>query len=245
VSRGLAFFATLAFAYAAKAWYAGADADALAWILGPTAWLVEAISGHVFEVEPGMGYLSREPAFLIAPVCAGVNYFVIAFTTLALGFAPSGRAPVQQVGWLLGAAALAFAATLVVNATRIALALGLQGAPLPPGLSAEEAHRVLGVLVYLGALLVLVLGVSRLVARRPDAGRVAALACGLYLAVTIVVPWLRGAGVEPAFWDHARSVAVTTLALALLLATAAAAAARVRSQASARRRCRPPPGPRA
>jgi exosortase K len=245
VSRGLAFFATLAFAYASKAWYAGADADALAWILGPTAWLVEAFSGHVFEAERGMGYLSRELAFLIAPVCAGVNYFVIAFTTLALGFAPRRSAAAPQVGWLLGAAALAFAATLVVNATRITLALGLQGASLPGWLSAEEAHRLLGVLVYLGALLVLVVGVSRLVARRPDAGAVAWLACGLYLAVTIGVPWLGGAGGEPGFGDHARSVAAATLAMALLLATVVAAAGRVRSLASARRRPRPPPGPRA
>jgi exosortase K len=245
VSRGLAFFATLAFAYAAKAWYAGADADALAWILGPTAWLVEAFSGHVFEAERGMGYLSRELAFLIAPVCAGVNYFVIAFTTLALGFAPRRSAAAPQVGWLLGAAALAFAAMLVVNATRITLALGLQGASLPGWLSAEEAHRLLGVLVYLGALLVLVVGVSRLVARRPDAGAVAWLACGLYLAVTIGVPWLGGAGGEPGFGDHARSVAAATLAMALLLATVVAAAGRVRSLASARRRPRPPPGPRA
>jgi exosortase K len=244
VTRALAVLATLLIAYAAKAWYAGADAEALAWILGPTAWLVEALSGHAFEAERGVGYLSREPAFLIAPVCAGVNYFVIAFTTLALGFAPRRSTPARQAGWLLGAAALAFAATLVVNAARITLALGLQGAPLPGWLSAEEAHRLLGVLVYLVALLAMVVGVSRLVARRADGGAVAWLACGLYLAATIGVPWLGGAGGEPGFWDHARSVAATTLALALLLATAAAAAARVRSLASARLRCRPPPGSR-
>lgn len=243
MSRALAAAATLLLAYAAKGWYAAAGADDLAFLLGPTAWLVEAATGHAFEPEPGMGWLSRERAFLIAPVCAGGNYFVIAFTTLALGFAPRRDSPAPQLGWLLGAAALAFATTLVVNATRIALALALRETSLP--VAPEEAHRVLGVVVYLGALFALVLSVSRVLGRRPEMGRVAWLAVGVYLAVTLAVPWVRGEHVRPEFWEHARGVLATTLALGALLVTSAAAVARARSRASARRPCRPPPGARA
>jgi exosortase K len=243
VIRSFAAAAALGCAYAAKAWYADASAEELAFLLGPTAWLVEALTGHGFEAETGMGWLSRERAFLIAPVCAGGNYLVIAFTTLALGFAPRRDAPAAHLGWLLGAAALSYVATLLVNATRIALALALRDAPLPVG--PEEAHRVLGVVVYLGALFALVFGAARVFGRGPEVGRAAWLALGLYLAVTLAVPWLRGAHVRPEFWEHARVVLATALALGALLLTGAAAAARARSRASARRPRRPPPSTRA
>lgn len=243
MTRAVAALVALGAAYAAKAGYAAAGAAELAFLLAPTAWLVEAATGAGFEAEPGMGYLSRERAFLIAPVCAGGNYLVIAFTTLALGLAPRREAWRAQLGWLVAAAALAFVATLLVNATRIVLALALREMPLP--LPPEDAHRALGVAVYLGALLALVVGVSRLLGRRLDAARVAWLGAGVYLAVTLAVPWLRGASGEPAFWAHARGVLLVAAAVGALALTGAAAVARARGPASARRRCRRAPRARA
>jgi len=221
-SRGLASGLALLGAWALKAWYAGSDADELAWLLGPTAALVQAFTGVAFEPEPGMGYLSRERAFLIAPVCAGVNWLVVAFTTLALGFAPRRAGLPGQLGWLGMAGGLALATTLAVNAIRIsaALAIGENGPPL--GLDPDAAHRLLGVAVYLGALLALAGSVGRLRARPPGIAAGVVLPLTLYLGVTVVAPLLRGAGAEPAFWHHAAWVVGATGAAGLGAASFAA-----------------------
>jgi exosortase K len=237
VTRGLAALAALGFAYVAKAWYSGASAEDLAFLLAPTAGLVELTSGGAFQWEPGMGYLSRAQRFLIAPVCAGGNFFVVAFTTLALAFAPRRSAVRAHAGWLLAAAGIAWGLTVAVNAARIAAALALRESELP--LPAGEAHRALGVAVYLGGLLVGVGVVSWALGRGPELGRAALLGVGVYLAVTLVVPWLRGVGASPEFWEHARGVGAITLGVAALVLTAAAAVVRARAPASARRQTRP------
>jgi exosortase K len=236
--RWVAALAALGFAYVAKAWYADASAHDLSFLLAPTTWLVELTSGGAFEWEPGMGYLNRAQRFLIAPVCAGGNFFVIAFTTLALGFAPRGSSVRAHAGWLLAAALVAWGMTVAVNAARIVVALSLSEVRVP--LPADEAHRALGVAVYLGGLLGGVGAVSWILGRGPELGRAALLGVAVYLAVTLMVPWLRGAGALPAFWEHARGVGAITLGVAALSFTAAAAVVRARAPASARRRCRPP-----
>ncbi len=219
--------AALLFAFGVKAFYASASADELAFVLGPTAALVSLLSGHRFEVEPGAGYLSRELAFVIAPACAGLNYFAIAFCTLVRGFAPRIQRPARRAAWLLGAAALAFGATLLVNAARIALAIELRAAQLPAWLSAAEAHRLEGVAVYLGSLWLLVAVVERCFARPLDAVRAVLLPLAPYLAVTLLLPALNGARERPEFWDHARVVLAAALALSLAVYVAVAASRRV------------------
>lgn len=233
--RGAAAPAAVALlaAFGAKAWHAGAAPESFRWLLAPTAALAGALAGVPFEAERGVGYLSRDLALVIAPACAGVNFLVVAFLALALGFAPRIEGRARRWSWLLAAAALAYLATLVVNAVRIALGAALRGAPLPAGLAGDEAHRLLGVAVYLGALWLLVFAVARAFARRAGAWAVA-LPLALYLGVTLLAPLARGGWARPEFWPHARAVALASLALAaaLLAALRAGAAAR---QAHARR----------
>jgi exosortase K len=78
-------------AYGIKRYAAAAGADELNGLLGPTAALVEKLSGHDFVRERGTGYFNRELGLVIAPSCAGTNYLVVAFCTLALGRALGGR----------------------------------------------------------------------------------------------------------------------------------------------------------
>jgi len=253
LARGRAgtFVLALAAALALKAFHASAGADAHGWLLAPTAWLVGLVSGQRFEPEPGIGWLSREAGLVIAPACAGVNHLVIAFCTLVLGFAPSRARPGRRARFLAGAALLAYAATLVANAARIALGIAL---PEPPWLPAEQAHRLEGVAVHLGSLWLLALAAAR------GSGGAGVFRAGLlpllvYLAVTLALPLANGAHARPEFWPHARVVLGASLGLAALLGAgaaavrglrrSAAAAARAPCRASARRPCRPPPRPRA
>jgi len=214
----------LAGATGVKAFFSGAGADALSWILAPTAALVGALSGERFEAEPGVGYLSRELALSIAPACAGLNFLVIAFCTLVFGFTRRIERPARRFGWLLAAAALAYMATLLANAVRIALAIVLREAALPDWLSASQAHRLEGVVVYLGSLWLLSFGVSRAFAGGVDVRRAALLPLLLYLGITLLVPLANGAQARPGFWTHGCAVLLASLGLTLTLYAGLAAA---------------------
>lgn len=209
--------ATLAVAalasFAMKAFYARASADDLAFVLAPTAALVELISGVEFEAEPGVGYLSRTPAYLIAPVCAGLNFTIAAFATLVLGFSTrleSGRA---RAAGLVAFAAIALAATPVVNALRIGLDLGIRPSELPAWLDHAQAHRLEGVVIYLGALWILFHATQHAFALRGLRWAGVLIPVATYLGVTLLVPLLNGGGGGDAFWQHARGVLGASLAL--------------------------------
>jgi exosortase K len=207
---------------AAKRFYAGAGADELRFVLEPTAALVEGLTGERFEREAGVGWVSRELAFAIAPACAGINYLVIAFWLLVLGFAARVRTSLGRAAFALGAAALAFGATLLVNALRIALSIELAAWPHPAWLSPAASHRALGVAVYLGSLWALGFGGERALALRRATWQRALLPLAPYLGVTLLLPALNGAAVRAGFAEHARAVLGVSLALtAAALASAA------------------------
>ena len=149
-------------AWALKAFYSRADADALQWILAPTVQLAHWAGGVAFEWEPHLGYVSREQRFLVAPACASVNFLIAAFVSLCLGLAPACRGARARCGLVLGSAVAAYAVTLLANATRIALAVRLHAAGAAFGpLSPERLHCALGVAVYFGFLLALFASASR------------------------------------------------------------------------------------
>jgi len=196
---------------------ARASADELGFLLAPTAWLVEAASGYAFERELGTGYFSRDAGLVIAPVCAGVNFFVVALVALVVGFTRRFSRVAGVAAWLGAATAGAYAATLLVNAARIALWLGA-GRALAVGLGvrAHELHRALGVGVYLAGLLSLHALADRC-SRRDGAARAAIVwPLALYVGATLVVPVLRGVASGPTYTRHALVVlvAVATATLA-------------------------------
>jgi exosortase K len=138
---------------AGKQYYRSASAGELGWILAPTARLVSAVTGGHFVYEAGAGWVDRAATFIIAPACAGVNFAMAAFLALTLGWLGAMRTWRAAAVRLAGAAALAYGATLVVNTSRIALAIALHEGTIDLGeLDRAEVHRIEGIVVYLGGL---------------------------------------------------------------------------------------------
>ena len=149
-----------------KRHYADARADDLWWILTPTARAVGALTGTVFVAVPSEGQVSHERLFVIEKSCAGINFLAAAFGMLVLTLLHRVRSGLSGA-FVLGSSLLAsYAAALVVNATRITLAMWLADHPSAlPALTSAEVHRVEGIVVYFAGL-VLLCELARLVERR-------------------------------------------------------------------------------
>ncbi len=206
-----------AVAYALKAGYSRASAEDLGWILAPTARLVGALRGE-WLVAGLAGWSPPDGFYVIAPACAGVNFLILAFVVSVLGFSHTFRTPRGRMLFGLGALGGAWAITLGVNAVRILGAIELYRVEPPAGWTREELHRLLGVVVYLGALSGLFAALDRLTAKRQATSQTPAamllLVPGAYLGMTLGVPLLTGAFREQGgrFARHAIMVSLAALA---------------------------------
>jgi exosortase K len=94
--------------------------------------------------------------FLIEKSCAGINFMIAAFAMLvfvAWQRVVSGLSAVRVVTASLAAA---YVAAVAVNATRIAIAMVLAAKPdVLPTFGAADLHRIEGVVVYFGGLVLL------------------------------------------------------------------------------------------
>jgi exosortase K len=181
-------------AYGLKLAYSRASAADLAWVLVPTARAVGWLRGETLALHPGAGWMPPDGSYVIAPACAGVNFMILALTVSVLGFAHRLRDPLARLGWWLASAAGAYALTLAVNTLRIVAAVALYRLGPVAGLNPEQLHRLLGTVIYLGALLGLFAGLDWFTARRGRGSWLAAggLVVGLYLGMTLAVPLLNG-----------------------------------------------------
>jgi exosortase K len=212
-----------------KLHYSSASAEGLRWVLAPTTALTSLVTQAQFVFKGGQGYLSHELSILISPACAGVNFLIVAFLSLTLGFQRHFEGRRARARWLVASAAGAYLVTLVINTLRITLSVALAHlAARTFGLTFQSVHRLLGIVVYLSGLCVLCLTLQRclhsLPARRAGAVRggprrrgVLLLALGCYASVTLLIPLLRGAYRTPEFWSHAAPVSVLVGGLAALL----------------------------
>ncbi|HEY3161499.1 MAG TPA: exosortase K [Vicinamibacterales bacterium] len=139
-----------------KRYYADARVDDLWWILSPTARLAGSMTGAAFGMAPGEGYFSHERLFLIEKSCAGINFMIAAFgmVTFALVHRVGSGLSVVRV---LGVSLLAsYSAAVLVNAARIAIALWLAAHPIAPStFTSAQVHRLEGIVVYFGGLVLL------------------------------------------------------------------------------------------
>lgn len=219
--------AVLLCAAAAKLYYSTAGADGLRWILAPTAAAVGALSGARFEFEPHAGYVNGDRSFVIAASCAGVNFLITSFLMLSLMRLWGSRSRETAWRFIPCAALAAYVATLAANTVRISAALSTRGlSPVAGWLDAGELHRLEGILIYFGFLLLLFAAAEKV---SPDGGEGSGHAPGLfrrplfpllvYYATTLGVPALNGAyrrGTD--FWEHSLFVLLTPLLLTLPLA---------------------------
>lgn len=203
-----------------KLYYSTASADELRWILAPTTALVELLSGKRFEFESHAGYLSSDRSFVIAVPCAGVNFLITAF--LMIGLRRLWRERFHPVSWrfIPLAAALAYVATLVTNTVRICLALEMRARNVEVSwLTNNQLHRLEGIVVYFGFLLLLFMLLERVESARPTRlGRVLMFPLLLYYATTLGIPLVNGS-YRPgsAFWEHFIFVLVLPPLLIMLL----------------------------
>lgn len=198
--------------YGLKSFAARAGTGELDWLLAPTAALVSRATGHAFVAEAGAGYVSRELFVVIAPVCSGANFLIVAFTALACGFCTRITTPARKGAWLCASAVFAYCLTLGANSLRIVAALALRRCDLRGVLAPASAHRALGIAVYLGCLLAAAAVTARLLRRAGAAPRATErfspvlVPLASYFAVTVVTPLLRGAG-SRAFVEHTSMIA--------------------------------------
>lgn len=139
----IALLAAAVVIVAGKEFYRTASPADLRWILAPTAHAVTALGFGHFAFDAQLGYVDPSLGFAIAPACAGLHFALAAFLTLTIG-GLGGMRDARSTAKRLGAAlAIAYAATIVVNTTRIAIALVMRR---------PDLHEMEGTLVYLGGL---------------------------------------------------------------------------------------------
>ena len=210
----------LALAFGLKYFYSISSVNDLRWILAPTTFLVELITGTEFRFESNAGYLSDDRTFLIALPCSGVNFLIIAFLMLTVG--AIWREWPNAVRWrsLPISAAVAYVTTLIANTTRIAIAMWLQHVDL--GYDYEDVHRIEGIIVYFGFLLLLFFAAEKfargdLRLHRPPRSvmRRIAIPVLVYYGFTLGIPLAGGAFRDAEFWKHAVVVFVTSAAVML------------------------------
>ncbi|HKP82458.1 MAG TPA: exosortase K [Pyrinomonadaceae bacterium] len=203
-------------ALALKSYYSTATADELRWILAPTTAMVAMLSGRSFAFESYTGYMSSDHTFVIAVPCAGVNFLLTAF--LMIGLRRLWRDRFQGISWrfLPIAALMAYVATLIANTTRICIALEMQRRGVDVSwLTGNQLHRVEGIVIYFGFLLLLFILLERMDAGEPR--RILFFPVVIYYATTLGVPLINGSFRHPAFWEHFGFVLVLPLILVLPL----------------------------
>lgn len=209
------FACGLATAAALKYHYSTTSVNGLRWVLGPTSFAVEIVSGIDFRFESYAGYLSEDRSFLIAASCSGVNFLIIAFLTLVISrFAGGG------LNWraLPIAFAAAYTTTIAANTVRILTALQTRGFETGVNwLGAEDVHRIEGIVVYFGFLLLL-FTVSELIdggRGRHSTMRRLAIPLLAYYVMTLGIPLAAGSYGEANFLTHAAFVVVIPLLITL------------------------------
>lgn len=147
--NGIFLLLVLTSGIALKHHYSEAGTEGLAWILRPTAALVEQMSGIPFEEETRVGWVNYSRRIIIAPACAGVNFLIIAYCMTAFfGICRIENRNLKWM-WLAGAIGCAYGLTVLVNAVRITVAIYSYEADLSSGwLTPDRVHRLEGVVIY-------------------------------------------------------------------------------------------------
>jgi exosortase K len=198
-------------ALALKQYYSTATANELRWILAPTTLIVELLSGRSFVFESYTGYMSSDRTFVIAVPCAGVNFLITAFVMLALRRLWNGR--FESVNWrvLPSSAVTAYVATVIANAMRIVIALEIQRRAVEVSwLTENQLHRLEGIVVYFGFLMLLFV-----VMERKGSRKMWVFPLVIYHVMTLGVPIVNGSFHRAAFWEHFGFVLVMPLLVLL------------------------------
>ena len=143
-------------AFGIKLFYSKAGSDELEWILAPTVWWIKILSGITFEKAANLGYINHHFRFIIAPVCSGVQFLIIAFTTVFYSFAHRLGTKRRSYYWIAFSLGFSYLFTIFVNSFRIILSLHLLKLDTGGGsMTAERLHMLVGTAIYFISLLIL------------------------------------------------------------------------------------------
>lgn len=149
--------------WALKRYYSDAHVDDLWWILRPAAWLTSLVTGIPFAWAPGEGYISRDRLFLIEKSCAGINFLIAAFGMVAYVLVHRARSISSATGVIAASVLAGYLTAVIVNTTRIVVAFWLATHRMTiAALSAADIHRLEGITIYFGGLVLLYEVVRRL-----------------------------------------------------------------------------------
>lgn len=201
-----------------KYFYSQADCDSLRWILAPTTRWVELLSGIPFSYVSGTGYVNHSLRLWIAPSCSGVQFMIITVATLVFSFVHKIAAPQESplpkaslrvmrgLGWITVSIVFSWLFTVFINGLRIIVAiylpLYLDRAGLMTGLlTPDRLHTMIGVVVYVIALLTLYRLVGYFVQRRSgQTGRTQSTADSHKICKGQFLPVIIRKCMPPIFW---------------------------------------------
>ncbi len=145
----LLYSITVIIAVLLKYHYSHADSIGLDWILRPTAWLVETITGLGFINEAHTGYVNLEHGIIIAPACAGINFLIIAFCMAVFTCSHNMSTHGQKVLCFLFSSFSSYCLAIGVNAIRIVISIHLFTADIYNSwFTPSRCHRMEGVFIY-------------------------------------------------------------------------------------------------
>jgi len=202
-----------------KVHYSLASPDQLRWVLSPTTWLVEFLSGRSFSFESHAGYMSSDHTFLIAASCAGVNFMIAAFLMLTLRVLVAQRNKPLSWRFVPVTAAMAYASTIIANTVRICIALEMQRDSFHLELlDRNELHRLEGIVVYFAFLLMLFL-LTEPTETQSLKSRLRRLSfpLAIYYGTTLLIPLLNLQHSKSlVFWEHSLFVLLVPILVSLL-----------------------------
>ena len=201
--------------------YSTADVNELRWILAPTTLFVETVTGSGFRFEPFFGYLSDDRTFLIAAPCAGVNFLIVCFFMLAVRKIREGKLKKLPLFLLVS-----YGWTMIANAARIVIALGMRSEEFEGWSDPETSHRVEGILVYFLFLVSLYYAAEKIEGLRNGKAKappflIVVVPLMTYYFVALTLPILNGS-FDASKWEHFISVLLVPLVVAVPLGLLAA-----------------------
>lgn len=182
-------------AAALKAYFSVAAALGLNWILEPVAVLLNLLAGWTFARNPAGEWFSLDAGIVLVKACAGGNFMIMSFIGWCWLLLPrqsrlSRRGSVEWTLLLGSSLALAWGCTLLVNTLRILAIVHWQPA-LEHWLPSAEAHRLMGVVIYLVALNLQLVSFQARHWRRA-----LQLAAVIYFVLMLMVPVVTGNAAE-------------------------------------------------
>ena len=148
--KGIYYLLVMFIAVGLKYYYSRAGSENLVWILSPTAFSVECLTGTHFESEFNVGYISSSRDVAIVPACAGLNFMIAAFCMAALWLLYSMKRKALLPICVISGMAVSYCVTVAINSLRIVISMYLYRANIYTQLiTPERVHRIEGVVIYI------------------------------------------------------------------------------------------------